>query len=427
MNGKNKSMFDIVVIGLALFAMFFGAGNLIFPPYLGLNAGTSWITGFMCFFIADVGLALVAIIAMIKTGDVSMNAITGKLGKVPSILINSLIVLCIGPFLAIPRTAATTFEMGVLPIMPNFNSWVFGAIFFGIVLALTIRPSSVIDVIGKFLTPALVVCLLGLIVIGFVNPIGEITPPQDFNTIKEGIMAGYQTLDVLASLVFVIIIISAARNKGYTETKETMNVVLKSSIVAAIALFVIYGGLTYLGATTSAGGFEDYNQAGLVVAITQALVGSYGVVILGIIVFFACLTTAIGLTSSCASYFQEVTNGKASYTMVVILTVGFSYVVSNFGISTIISVAAPILMLLYPVVLVMIILTLFSNSIKNNNIYIGAALFALIISAMDVSLGYGAPFEFVKNLPLATYQCGWVVPAIIGGILGKFVPSKATA
>lgn len=427
MNEKNKSMFDIVVIGLALFAMFFGAGNLIFPPYLGLNAGTSWITGFMCFFIADVGLALVAIIAMIKTGDVSMNAITGKLGKVPSILINSLIVLCIGPFLAIPRTAATTFEMGVLPIMPNFNSWVFGAIFFGIVLALTIRPSSVIDVIGKFLTPALVVCLLGLIVIGFVNPIGEITPHQDFNTIKEGIMAGYQTLDVLASLVFVIIIISAAKSKGYTETKETMNVVLKSSIVAAIALFVIYGGLTYLGATTSAGGFEDYNQAGLVVAITQSLVGGYGVVVLGIIVFFACLTTAIGLTSSCASYFQELTNGKASYTMVVILTVGFSYVVSNFGISTIISVAAPILTLLYPVVLVMIILTLFANNIKNNNIYIGAALFALIISAMDVSLGYGAPFEFVKSLPLATYQCGWVVPAIIGGIIGKFVPSKTVA
>lgn len=129
-------------------------------------------------------------------------------------------------------------------------------------------------------------------------------------------------------------------------------------------------GLAFLGATTSAGGFEGYNQTGLVVAITQSLIGSYGVLVLAIIVFFACLTTAIGLTSSCASYFAELTNNKVSYTKVVILTVAFSYIVSNFGISTIISIAAPILNLLYPVVLVMIVLNFFGKHIKSNNIYI---------------------------------------------------------
>lgn len=427
MREKNNSMIDIAVIGLALFAMFFGAGNLIFPPYLGTNAGSSWFTGFMCFFIADVGLALVAILAMIKTGDVSMNGITGKLGKVPSMIINSLIVLCIGPFLAIPRTAATTFEMGVMPIFPFINTWVFGAIFFGLVLLFTIRPSGVVDVIGKFLTPALVLCLLSLIVIGYLHPIGEIVPTTHFDTVKEGIMAGYQTMDVLASVVFVIIIISAAKSKGYTETKATMSIVIKSSVFAAVALFVIYGGLAFLGATTSAGGFEGYNQTALVVAITQTLIGGYGVLVLAIIVFFACLTTAIGLVSSCASFFEELTKGKISYRAMVLITVGFSYVVSNFGISTIISIAAPILTLLYPVVLVMIILTFFGKHIKNNNIFIGAAVLALLASGADVLLGFGLPFEFIRSLPFGEYQCGWVVPAIIGGAIGKFIPMSEKA
>ena len=419
---KKTNMKDIAVIGLALFAMFFGAGNLIFPPYLGTNAGSEWFLGFMCFFVADVGLALVAILSMIKSGDVSIQGVTKKLGPVPSAIINTLIVLCIGPFLAIPRTAATTFEMGVMPIFPAINSWVFGAIFFGLVLLFTVKPSGVVDVIGKYLTPVLVACLLAMIVLGFINPIGDISSVAKFDTIKEGIMAGYQTMDVLASIVFVIIIISAAKDKGYTETKSTMNVVIKSSMFAAVALFVIYGGLAFLGATTSAGGFENYNQTGLVVAITQSIIGNYGVLVLAIIVFFACLTTAIGLVSSCASYFEELTNGKISYTKVVIATVAFSYIVSNFGISAIISIASPVLSLLYPVVLVMIVLNFFGNKIKNNNIYVFAAMFALIASGAEVLNGFGFPLEFIHHLPLRAIQCGWVVPAIVGGIIGNFVP-----
>lgn len=415
---------DIAVIGLALFAMFFGAGNLIFPPHLGTNAGSEWFIGFLCFFIADVGLALVAILSMIKSGDVSIQGVTKKLGALPSTIINTLIVLCIGPFLAIPRTAATTFEMGVMPLFPGISSWVFGAIFFALVLLFTVRPSGVVDVIGKYLTPVLVCCLLAMIVLGIIDPIGGISETAKFDTIKEGVMAGYQTMDVLASIVFVIIIISAAKDKGYTETKDTMNVVIKSSIFAAVALFVIYGGLAFLGATTSAGGFENYNQTGLVVAITQSLIGNYGVLVLAIIVFFACLTTAIGLVSSCASYFEGLTKGKVSYTKVVIATVAFSYIVSNFGISAIISIASPVLSLLYPVVLVMILLNFFSNRIKNNNIYVFAALFALVASAAEVLNGFGFPLEFIHKLPFGAFQCGWIVPAILGGIIGKFVPAS---
>lgn len=416
---------DIAIIGLALFAMFFGAGNLIFPPYLGTNAGSEWFTGFLCFFVADVGLALVAILSMIKSGDVSIQGITGKLGAAPSVVINTLIVLCIGPFLAIPRTAATTFEMGVMPLFPSISSWVFGLIFFGLVLLFTIRPSGVVDVIGKFLTPALVLCLVAMIILGFIHPIGEISHTAKFDTIREGVMAGYQTMDVMAAMVFIIIIISAARSKGYTETKSTMGIVIKSSVFAAALLFIVYGGLAFLGATTSAGGFEAYNQTGLVVAITQSLVGGYGVLVLAIIVFFACLTTAIGLVSSCATYFEDLTKGKISYKNVVLIVVAFSYVVSNFGISTIISIAAPLLSLLYPVVLVMIVLNFFSKRIRNNNIYLFAAAFALLASAAEVLTGFGLPLDFIHKLPFGAFQCGWILPAIVGGFVGKFLPVPA--
>lgn len=422
---RKTNLGDIAVIGLALFAMFFGAGNLIFPPYLGTNAGSEWFTGFLCFFVADVGLALVAILSMIKSGDVSIQGITGRLGAAPSVVINTLIVLCIGPFLAIPRTAATTFEMGVMPLFPSISSWVFGLIFFGLVLLFTIRPSGVVDVIGKFLTPALVLCLVAMIILGFIHPIGEISQVAKFDTIKEGVMAGYQTMDVMAAMVFIIIIISAARSKGYTETKSTMGIVIKSSVFAAALLFIVYGGLAFLGATTSAGGFEAYNQTGLVVAITQSLVGGYGVLVLAIIVFFACLTTAIGLVSSCATYFEELTKGKISYRNVVLAVVAFSYVVSNFGISTIISIAAPLLSLLYPVVLVMIILNFFSKHIHNNNIYIFAAAFALLASAAEVLTGFGLPLDFIHKLPFGAFQCGWILPAIVGGFVGKLVPASA--
>jgi len=202
-----------------------------------------------------------------------------------------------------------------------------------------------------------------------------------------------------------------------------MSIVLKSSIFAAGALFVIYGGLTYLGATTSAGGFEGYNQTGLVVVITETLLGRYGLYMLSVIVLFACLTTAIGLISSCAAYFEKLTGGKVSYAALVTIIVLFSYIVSNFGISMIISIAAPVLNVLYPVMLVMIILNFFNDKIKNMNIYRVAAVFALAVSLSEVLLGFGLPLGFVKMLPLSTYGLGWILPAVAGGLIGAFIRS----
>ena len=417
---------DMLVIGAALFAMFFGAGNLIFPPLLGQQTGTSWLIGFLFFFIFDVGLALVAILALINKNEYSITGLTGPMGKVPGAVIGAIGALCIGPFLAIPRTAATTYEVGVAPLFPGFNTWIFSAVFFAIVLVLTIRPSKVVDIVGQFLTPVLVIFLLIMIIVGIVNPLGPIELDSTVNAVKEGTYNGYQTLDVIASLIFIIIIANSARDKGYTDQASLAGATIRSSVVAAIGLLIIYGGLTYLGATT--GTLADYqglDQTTLLVTITKGLFGNTGVILLGIIVLFACWTTAIGLTSAVSEYFVELSGGKLKYKTLVIIIVIFSWVISNAGVSTIIQFSAPLLNLIYPGLLVLIILAFFHKKIKNNNVYRLAAYFGMITSALEILAGFGLPTGFVSALPLSDMGFAWIIPAIVGAIIGKFIPSKS--
>lgn len=417
---------DMLVIGAALFAMFFGAGNLIFPPLLGQQTGTSWLIGFLFFFIFDVGLALVAILALINKNEYSITGLTGPMGKVPGAVIGTIGALCIGPFLAIPRTAATTYEVGVAPLFPGFNTWIFSAVFFAIVLVLTIRPSKVVDIVGQFLTPVLVIFLLIMIIVGIVNPLGPIELDSTVNAVKEGTYNGYQTLDVIASMIFIIIIANSARDKGYTDQASLAGATIRSSVVAAIGLLIIYGGLTYLGATT--GTLADYqglDQTTLLVTITKGLFGNTGVILLGIIVLFACWTTAIGLTSAVSEYFVELSGGKLKYKTLVIIIVIFSWVISNAGVSTIIQFSAPLLNLIYPGLLVLIILAFFHKKIKNNNVYRLAAYFGMITSALEILAGFGLPTGFVSVLPLSDMGFAWIIPAIVGAIIGKFIPSKS--
>lgn len=417
---------DMLVIGAALFAMFFGAGNLIFPPLLGQQTGTSWLIGFLFFFIFDVGLALVAILALINKNEYSITGLTGPMGKVPGAVIGAIGALCIGPFLAIPRTAATTYEVGVAPLFPGFNTWIFSAVFFAIVLVLTIRPSKVVDIVGQFLTPVLVIFLLIMIIVGIVNPLGPIELDSTVNAVKEGTYNGYQTLDVIASMIFIIIIANSARDKGYTDQASLAGATIRSSVVAAIGLLIIYGGLTYLGATTGTlADYQNLDQTTLLVTITKGLFGNTGVILLGIIVLFACWTTAIGLTSAVSEYFVELSGGKLKYKTLVIIIVIFSWVISNAGVSTIIQFSAPLLNLIYPGLLVLIILAFFHKKIKNNNVYRLAAYFGMITSALEILAGFGLPTGFVSALPLSDMGFAWIIPAIVGAIIGKFIPSKS--
>ncbi len=415
---------DILAVGLTMFAIFFGAGNLIFPPYLGKITGNEWFLGFFFFFIVDVGVSMLAIFATIKSQDLSMTGVPSRLGKKAATVVAIIIATCLAPCLAVPRTAATTFEMGWAQMFPNLSIWVFSFVFFAVVCFLTIRPSKVVDIVGNYLTPILVLCILVLLVLGIVDPIGPIALTSQVETIKEGIINGYQTMDPLGIGLVIVAIMGAITEKGYTTQEIQSRLLTKAAIIAGVLLFIVYGGLSYLGATVSNGGFEDYNQAALVVALTQELMGTWGVVMLAVIVLFACLTTAIGLTSGFAGTLEKLTDGKCKYKVTVIVMSIFSFVVSNAGISKIISVAAPILSVIFPCFITMTVLMFFGKYVKNDNVIRCATVFAFVISLSEVLTSLGIPLTYTKMLPLSQYQCAWIVPAIVGGIVGHFIPSK---
>lgn len=419
----NKSTKDMRVMGFALFAMFFGAGNLLFPPFLGLITGQDWVTGFTGFILADVGLSLLAILAVARCNG-EVGRVFSRAGEKFSVALGVAIMICLGPLLAIPRTAATTFEMGVQPLFSNFNSVIFSIIFFGLTLALTIKPSKVVDIIGSYLTPALLIALLVLIGIGVFNPLGTIEPSRISGVFSEGIYQGYQTLDALGAVSLSAILIASLSDKGYTKQDEKVKLTFKAGLIAAVGLFIVYGGLTFLGATVSTMFDSNISQAGLIVSITEMLLGYPGKVILALIVALACLTTAIGLTSATGQYFSQLTNNKIKYETVVIVVCVFSLVVSNFGVNTIIQFSAPILTLIYPPTIVLIVFTLFGNKINNDNVFKFGTYTALFVSVLNVVASFGVKIPVINSLPLAGFGFNWVVPVLIAALIGSFVNGK---
>lgn len=423
-----KQYRDTVVVGFALFAMFFGAGNLIFPPYLGVVSGNQWLVGFSGFVIADVGLALLAILAAAKCqGDIS--GVLSRSGKMLSKILATSIMICLGPLLAIPRTGATTFEMGVAPIIGGFSPVLFSVIFFSLTLVLTIKPSKVVDIIGQYLTPALLVALIFLIIMGIVSPLGDLNQPAMIGSIfAEGISQGYQTMDPLGAIALSAVVIISLGEKGYTKESEKVKLTLQAGIVSAVALFIVYGGLAYLGSSV-AHQFkginpDDINQTALIVNITEQLLGQPGKIVLALIVGLACLTTAIGLVSATAQYFTKMSNEKVKYETIVVVVCIFSAVIANFGVSTIIKFSAPILTVIYPATIVLVLMTLFNKQIKNDNAFKGATYVALIISILTVIDSMGINISFIHKLPFDNLGFNWIVPAIVGGIVGNFIPQK---
>lgn len=417
---KNK---DILIIGFALFSMFFGAGNLIFPPYIGISSGSSWLISFLGFILADVGIILLSIIAISKAG--SLQNVIGRAGKKFGITLEFLMMLCLGPILVIPRTGATTFEMSILPLAKNFNPVLFSVIFFSITLLLTIKPTKVMDIIGKFLTPILLLSLAFLIVKGIVSPIGNLEDVNSSDLFITGVTQGYQTMDALGIGGIVALIMTSLVSKGYTDKNENISLAIKSALIACVGLTIVYGGLTYLGATASSLYDTNISQTALLINITHHLLGNTGTIMLAIVVGFACLTTSIGLTSVTAKFFEDLTNEKLKYEHIVIFICVFSAIVSNFGVDKIIQIAIPILILIYPVTIVLVVMNIFKKIIPNDMTLKGAAYVTLLISSLNVIDSLGLSIQFVHKIPLASLGFNWILPAIIGGIVFSFIPAKS--
>lgn len=420
-----KSTKDIVVIGFALFAMFFGAGNLIFPPTLGKMVGAHFYLAIIGFLITGVGLPLLGIIASAKIGGGFEN-MANRVGKVFSIISGTALILAIGPLLAIPRTAATTYELGVKPLFPWFNPLLAIIIYFIINLLFVLKPSSIIDNIGKILTPVLLAMLSLIIIKGIIQPIGSEVNVPISNVFSKSLLEGYQTMDAMASVIFSSIILTSVISRGYTKKGEILSTTVKSGFVAIIGLAFVYGGLTYLGSQTTGILPENIAKTELVVEIARRTLGSFGSIALSISVALACLTTSIGLTATAADFFtRTVTKGKVSYTANVLIITTISLIISSMGVDNIVKFASPILNILYPVVIVLIITTLMGPLIKHDKVIAATVYAALIVSILDtlvtLNLVQGYIKSFLYLLPLSRNGFAWVIPSLITMFITSFL------
>ena len=424
---QNKSTLVILTLGFALFAMFFGAGNLILPPYIGLLAKDNWFEAILGFSASGIIAPFLGIIAVLKSGE-SFTDLGKRVNLKMALVLATIIMLCIGPIVAIPRTGATTFEVGILPLMPDASAIWSAIIFFGIVLVLSISPSKIVDIIGSYLTPLLLILLTILVVVGIFNP--DIVP-QNSNIPASSDFAmafqeGYQTMDVLASVIFAGIIISAAKQKGFINLKERTNIVLKSGVLAMGCLLFIYGGLIYLGATTDYQFTEGSSRTQLLLHISNSILGSYGTLAISVSMALACLTTAIALTCAVGSFFAELTNNKLGYTEGVILCTLISALFSINSVDDIIAYAGSILGFVYPITFALVIyVVLFGNKITQRLPYVVALLITTFISAFRLLAHFNiatTEINYYKGLiPLGNHNLEWVVPSFIGFIVTYLV------
>ena len=277
------------------------------------------------------------------------------------------------------------------------------------------------DIIGKFLTPILLLALGLLITKGIVSPIGELSNNDSNALFVSGLTQGYQTMDALGIGGVTALIMTSFISKGYTDKKENISMTLKSALIAGCGLVIVYGGLAYLGATVSTMYDASISQTALLVNITNSLLGKNGIILLGIIVAFACLTTSIGLTSVTAKYFEDVTNKKLKYSHLVAFICIFSSIASNLGVDRIIAIAAPILTIIYPVSILLVLMSTFNKCFTKSYVFKCSAYATLLISLLNVVDSLGLNINFVHKLPLDSIGFNWVIPAIIGGLIGKFM------
>ena len=423
---KTKSIGNIVTIGFALFAMFFGAGNIILPPIIGLLTGDEWDSAVFGFTITAIIAPFLGILAVLFSGD-EFTDLGKRINKTIGIILATAIILSIGPLVAIPRTAATTFEVGLLPIWPNFNPIISSILFFAVTLALSISPSKVVDIIGKYLTPLLLLLLAIMIVMGILHPLDTTTDTGigAVESFRRGFAEGYQTMDVLASVIYAGIIISAVKAKGYITPESKTKVTFLSGAVATSCLLFIYGGLVYLGATSGYASTTDLKRTELLLYISNHVLGAQGTVALSLCIALACLTTAIALVCATGTFFSQLTRGKLSYKTIVIATCVFSATLAVNGVDKIIDYAGPFLGIIYPITLTLILyVVIFGKIVKRKIPFVGAivttTIFALlqfyITMTLDSTVEEGMAFqlnEYIKKIPLYNYDVPWLLPSFV--------------
>lgn len=421
---------ELFITSFGLFSLFFGAGNLLLPPLLGYNAGENWFWVAIGFMITAVVIPIIGILAHARLQGTLYDF--GKKVSSQFSLIYCILIYVIAVAIPSPRTAAATHEIAIFPAFGSDPIWT-SAIYFSLVLIFVLNRSKILGFIGKFLTPLIVIMLLLVIGIGLFSSEMLTTTSQFETPLVKGILEGYQTFDAIGAVVVgaVIIISINYRNKGSFEEKKAL--IAKSGWIAGFGLFIIYAGLISVGAyygseiNINEELSSDMQRANLLRKISIASLGGFGNTVLSILISLACFTTAIGIVAGTADYFKGLLgNSQLVYIITAIIASVLGVVVGQLDFNSIIIVAVPVLLFIYPITIVLIVLNVLPKRFSTPAVFRAVVIVTFIFSIPDV-VGFISPSDGLKSvtdlIPLAQFSLGWVLPALVAclgiGLLTK--------
>ena len=444
---RNLTLKETVVITSMLFGMFFGAGNLIFPAKVGLDAGSNMWSAFAGVFVTAVGIPMLAVVGLGLSRSEGVVELSQRVSRKYSLFFCTLLYLTIGPLFAIPRCASTAFSVGAVNLLPQEGERLylalFSLVFFAVVLYFSLKPGGIMTWIGKWLNPVFLVFLAVLVIAALAKPISSISavaPAENYassgSAFFRGFLEGYNTLDALAGLAFGIVVIDVVRKNGISQPERVAVNTAKAGIFSCLFMGLIYLFITLICAQSAPVCAGADNGGTVLGTIANHYFRSAGSVLMTLIVTFACLKTAIGLVTSCSKAFVDMFPKGPGYTVWAVVFSLISFGIANFGLTTIVSWCVPVLMFLYPLAITLILLSLSGKFIGTNpTVYRTTTAFTLIAAVFDMIGAVSGMIPgnrvlaglkaFAENiLPLYDMGLGWILPAAIGFLVGLWLAKK---
>lgn len=419
---------ETLVTAFALFSLFFGAGNLILPPLLGFNSGNQWLIVTIGFGLSAVAIPVLGILAHAKLQGTLID-FGNKVSPTFS-LIYAFFIYAIAIALPSPRTASVTYEMAIQPYW-DISSWFTSSIYFALVLLFALNRSKILSILGKILTPAIILILLlviGITIFSFPFDFGSTTIASPFTN---GILEGYQTFDAIGAVVVGgVIIISINLKYTHASYEEKKLLIRNAAWFAGLSLFLIYMGLIISGALSHTAFNEDTTRTEILSGLAIQSLGNIGNLFLSILVGLACFTTAVGIVTGTADFVASRFNeSKSIYTTTAILGSVLGILVGQFNVAYIIAVAIPSLMFIYPITIILILLNVVPDKYASVFVFRAVTITTILFSIPDFlsSISALAPAaDTFSWIPLQQYSLGWVLPAFIVFIVTNFIHKGKT-
>ena len=426
---------ELLMIGLMVFSVFFGAGNLIFPPIIGKQAGTNVVTTMLFFSITAIIFPILGVVAVAKSNG--LRNLANRVDPIFSIIFTIAAYLAIGPALAMPRAGTLPFEIAISPYIPanvpkSLILFIYTTVFFGVVYWLSLSPNKLLERISKITSPIFLVLIFMLFVGTFLKPMGGYMPPEPLYAKKmglQGFLDGYLTLDALAGLNYGLVVVYVIKQKNVLEESKIAKIVISTGIFAGILLFVVYMMLAHVGASSISKFPNTSNGAEILADVMKYLYGNFGAVLLACMFTVACLNIGVGLTTSLSQYFHSMVR-RVPYKVWATIWVLWSYMLANLGLNKIMEYSVPVLLAIYPASLVLIVLALLDKYIKGSSTVYRFAIYPTVVISIihtldKINIEIPLASSLVKKLPLQSADLGWLSAAGICFVIG-FIISKVT-